>query len=54
MSMYPNRAELDEKIDILKNKMIISGLEKGLVHPETIEYSQRLDILIFQSQSMKR
>ncbi|RKJ75029.1 aspartyl-phosphate phosphatase Spo0E family protein [Butyricicoccus sp. 1XD8-22] len=34
---------LENKMSILKSKMISNGLSKGLTHPDTIKYSQELD-----------
>ncbi|WP_077211784.1 aspartyl-phosphate phosphatase Spo0E family protein [Bacillus dakarensis] len=38
--------DLNKDIKDLRNQMIDSGLTKGLSHPETIKYSQKLDQLI--------
>ncbi|UTR10101.1 aspartyl-phosphate phosphatase Spo0E family protein [Evansella sp. LMS18] len=38
--------ELENKISALKEKMITTGIEKGLTHDETVQYSQELDGVI--------
>jgi hypothetical protein len=38
--------ELQRKIDVVKKKMIESGIKHGLDHPSTIQISKELDILI--------
>lgn len=51
--MKPNSnhtSELTLKIDKLRKKMIYTGKQKGLCHPETIRYSEELDKLIFKLQ----
>jgi stage 0 sporulation regulatory protein len=42
--------ELEIQIKVLRDKMLILGLTKGLLHPETIECSCELDLLIVQFQ----
>ena len=42
--------KLNKDIDFLRNQMIASGVKKGLLHPETIKYSQELDELIYKYQ----
>jgi len=37
---------LDFKINRLRQKLVKTGIEKGLSHQETLKYSQRLDKLI--------
>lgn len=38
--------DLNKDIKDLRNQMIHLGLTKGLSHPDTIKYSQKLDQLI--------
>ncbi|WP_088035038.1 aspartyl-phosphate phosphatase Spo0E family protein [Evansella clarkii] len=38
--------ELENKITVLKEKMITTGIKKGLSHDETVQYSQELDGVI--------
>ncbi|MFI8492194.1 MULTISPECIES: aspartyl-phosphate phosphatase Spo0E family protein [Peribacillus] len=40
---------LDFKIKYLRKKLVQCGLNKGLTHWETLQYSQSLDKLIFKS-----
>ncbi|ADU31956.1 aspartyl-phosphate phosphatase Spo0E family protein [Evansella cellulosilytica] len=40
------RDELHTQINVLKSKMIFIGNAKGLNHPETIKYSQQLDVYL--------
>ncbi|WP_018922705.1 aspartyl-phosphate phosphatase Spo0E family protein [Salsuginibacillus kocurii] len=35
--------ELENKINLLRIRMIYTGKSKGLTHPDTIKYSQQLD-----------
>lgn len=44
---------LEYKINILRTRMITIGKLKGFTHPDTIEISQELDILLNQYQQMK-
>ncbi|HDR7875926.1 aspartyl-phosphate phosphatase Spo0E family protein [Bacillus paranthracis] len=39
-------AELLKEIARLREIMIVTGLNKGLSHPETVKHSQKLDELI--------
>ncbi|MCM3651309.1 Spo0E family sporulation regulatory protein-aspartic acid phosphatase [Metabacillus litoralis] len=48
--IYLNYAELINKIQNLREQMIKIGKEKGLSNPETIKYSQELDVLIMKYQ----
>jgi len=34
----------------LRSEMIRAGLEKGLTHPETIRWSQKLDTILLNEQ----
>lgn len=43
-------SELINKIDSIRNLMIITAQTKGFNNPETIKYSQELDKLIFETQ----
>jgi stage 0 sporulation regulatory protein len=45
---------LFKDINDLRNQMIHSGLTKGLSHPETIKYSQKLDHLINLHQNFNK
>jgi stage 0 sporulation regulatory protein len=45
-----NISELENQIKILRDKMLILGFAKGLLHPETIACSCELDLLIVQFQ----
>ncbi|NQD64870.1 aspartyl-phosphate phosphatase Spo0E family protein [Bacillus haikouensis] len=45
-----NEQPITKEIAILKNKMIHVGLSKGLSHPETVSFSEKLDKLIIQVQ----
>ncbi|WP_096200255.1 aspartyl-phosphate phosphatase Spo0E family protein [Bacillus sp. FJAT-45350] len=35
--------KLENTIHSLRNRMISTGMKKGLTHPETIKYSRQLD-----------
>ncbi|CAM3749127.1 aspartyl-phosphate phosphatase Spo0E family protein [Cytobacillus oceanisediminis] len=41
------------EIDHLRQKMISVGKRKGLSHPETLMYSEKLDQLIYKVQRSK-
>lgn len=45
--------ELEEKIFSLQTHMIAVGIVKGLAHPDTIECSQELDILMNKHLKIK-
>lgn len=45
---------LENEMSILKSKMISNGLSKGLTHPDTIKYSQELDLVINAYIKMKQ
>ncbi|MBK5446042.1 aspartyl-phosphate phosphatase Spo0E family protein [Peribacillus sp. TH24] len=45
---------LDLKINILRRKLVKTGINKGFTHWETLQYSQRLDKLIFKSLSKSK
>lgn len=44
--------EMKSRYFKLQEQMINVGIVKGLTHPETIKYSQELDVLINQFQQM--
>lgn len=44
---------LDFKINRLRQKLVKTGIEKGLSHQVTLKYSQRLDKLIIKSLFLK-
>lgn len=44
---------LEYKINVLRNRMITIGKLKGFTHPDTIEISQELDILLNEYQQIK-
>ena len=44
---------MDDNINYLRSEMIRAGLEKGLTHPETIRWSQRLDVILIDEQLKK-
>lgn len=46
--------ELHKNIEHLRNKMMKTGFNKGLLNSETIKYSQKLDELIIQHQTSQR
>ncbi|MDP4169164.1 MAG: aspartyl-phosphate phosphatase Spo0E family protein [Bacillota bacterium] len=56
--MYPsNRRSLDiiiEEINVIREKMINSGLLNGLTNETTLMYSQELDGLIYEYQQNYR
>jgi Spo0E like sporulation regulatory protein len=45
-----NEQPIIKEISFLKDKMIDSGLSKGLSHPETVSFSEKLDKLILKVQ----
>lgn len=45
--------ELEYKIDFLRTRMIATGQLKGLTHPDTIKFSQELDVLLNKYQKIK-
>ncbi|MFJ8244483.1 Spo0E family sporulation regulatory protein-aspartic acid phosphatase [Peribacillus asahii] len=47
--------DLEYKIDVLRTHMIAIGKSKGLNHPNTIKFSQELDILlnVYQKNKLK-
>lgn len=45
--------KLHHDIDALRKKMISVGKRKGLSHPETLMYSEKLDKLIYKVQRSK-
>ncbi|WP_210367299.1 aspartyl-phosphate phosphatase Spo0E family protein [Bacillus sp. REN3] len=45
---------LSQKIQALREKMLYIGNTKGLNHPETLEYSRKLDKLIIKYQRNKQ
>ncbi|GLB60087.1 aspartyl-phosphate phosphatase Spo0E family protein [Cytobacillus sp. NCCP-133] len=45
--------KLHNEIDDLRRKMISVGRRKGLSHPETLMYSEKLDQLIYKVQHSK-
>ena len=44
--------ELEDEFFKLQARMIDVGILKGLTHPETIKYSQELDMIINQFQKV--
>ncbi|MGA5688148.1 Spo0E family sporulation regulatory protein-aspartic acid phosphatase [Cytobacillus pseudoceanisediminis] len=44
---------LEIKINFKRNRMIRSGIKKGLNHPDTIRLSQQLDKLLNEYQKVK-
>ncbi|RID87073.1 aspartyl-phosphate phosphatase Spo0E family protein [Peribacillus asahii] len=44
---------LETSIYDLRTHMITIGISKGLTHPDTIKYSQELDILLNKYQKIK-
>ena len=52
--MTVNLCDLQNKIESLKNRMIVTGLKHGLNHGKTIQISQELDALIFEYQHLIR
>lgn len=47
--------ELKYRIDVLRTHMIAVGKSKGLNHPNTIKFSQELDVLlnVYQKSQLK-
>jgi stage 0 sporulation regulatory protein len=45
-----NEQPIIKEIDHLKTKMIHVGISKGLSHPETVSFSEKLDKLIIKVQ----
>jgi hypothetical protein len=43
-------SDLIIKIEILRRKMIATGISKGLTSPETIQLSQKLDDLLIRKR----
>ncbi|MCS0787418.1 aspartyl-phosphate phosphatase Spo0E family protein [Cytobacillus firmus] len=48
-----NITRLEIKINFKRNRMIRSGIKKGLNHPDTIRLSQQLDKLLNEYQKVK-
>lgn len=46
--------DLLARINNLRDRMIIAGLQYGLSSPETVQYSEQLDELILQYQLQNR
>jgi stage 0 sporulation regulatory protein len=44
--------ELLSKIDNLRKQMFSKGKTKGISHPETLEISEKLDMLIYKFQKL--
>mgnify|MGYP003577005301 CR=1 FL=1 len=44
---------MEDNTKYLRGEMIRAGLEKGLTHPETIRWSQRLDTILLYEQLEK-
>ncbi|RSL32877.1 aspartyl-phosphate phosphatase Spo0E family protein [Salibacterium salarium] len=40
--------KLEHKIKTLRIRMVYNGQSKGLTHPDTIKYSQELDVYLNQ------
>jgi stage 0 sporulation regulatory protein len=49
MNMSTEQPIINE-MNFLKDKMIDAGLSKGLSHPETVSFSEKLDKLILKVQ----
>ncbi|MEC2075432.1 aspartyl-phosphate phosphatase Spo0E family protein [Metabacillus fastidiosus] len=49
-----NFITLDYEIDMLRQAMIEKGKTKGLNDPETLQYSEKLDKLIFYHQHLRK
>ena len=49
---YSADVEIESKFLQLQTMMIDVGMVKGLAHPETVKYSQELDVLINQIQQI--
>jgi stage 0 sporulation regulatory protein len=49
MNMSTEQPIINE-MNFLKDKMIDTGLSKGLSHPETVSFSEKLDKLILKVQ----
>ncbi|MED4402477.1 aspartyl-phosphate phosphatase Spo0E family protein [Metabacillus fastidiosus] len=45
--------ELENDIQSLRSRMITTGMQKGLNHPDSIKYSQQLDVLLNKYQRLK-
>ncbi|MEC2073314.1 aspartyl-phosphate phosphatase Spo0E family protein [Alkalihalophilus marmarensis] len=45
--------KLEGRIEKLRCEMIKSGLKNGLNHPDTIKYSQQLDMLLNRYNRMR-
>ncbi|MGG3806432.1 aspartyl-phosphate phosphatase Spo0E family protein [Metabacillus fastidiosus] len=43
---------LEDAIQSLRSQMVAAGMQKGLNHPDTISYSQQLDILLNKYQCL--
>jgi hypothetical protein len=54
MTKHSNLTEVASQINILKHKMIDTGLNKGLNSPETLTYSKMLDKLIYNYQLLTK
>lgn len=46
MNMTADTDKVLNEIVVLRKKMITTGIQKGLTHPETIKFSKELDRLI--------
>ncbi|MDQ0298484.1 hypothetical protein J2S78_000892 [Salibacterium salarium] len=44
--------KLEDKIKGLRIRMVYNGQSKGLTHPDTIKYSQELDVYLNKIQSL--
>jgi stage 0 sporulation regulatory protein len=45
--------KLECKINSLRTQMLSNGELKGISHPQTIKYSQKLDLLLYKYQLIK-
>ncbi|WP_084783115.1 aspartyl-phosphate phosphatase Spo0E family protein [Bacillus dakarensis] len=54
MSKYIINNEIDKRINIIRRKMINSGLKNGFSHPDTVKLSQELDRIINELQCSER
>ncbi|MBT2688368.1 aspartyl-phosphate phosphatase Spo0E family protein [Bacillus sp. ISL-47] len=53
MNITATSGNILDEILKLRKKMITSGIQNGLTHPETIKYSRELDELIYKFLSEK-
>lgn len=46
--------ELEGKINLLRYQMITTGMIKGLNHPDTVKYSQKLDLFLNKYNNVQK